>query len=851
MRTEKFLVIPKLPEKLRPLLEIAHNMWWSWNPEAVALFQMVDRNLWEETRHNPVKMLGMISEERLKKLEDDDVVIAHMERVKEDLDEYMAHTTWYQRVHGGKLEGRIAYFSAEYGLHECLSLYSGGLGILAGDLLKSSSDLGLPIVGVGLLYRYGYFHQYLNREGMQAESYEPSDFHNMPIRLVRNEENDPVRIEVDFPGRKVFAHIWRVQVGRIPLFLLDADIEENDSADREVTFQLYGGDRDMRIRQEIFLGIGGMRALKVLEMEPTVCHMNEGHSAFMALERIADLMKKEGLSFEEARIAVVSSNIFTTHTPVSSGIDVFARDMIEFYFSDYVRNLGITVDELMALGRQDPHNRNEPLSMAVLALKLSTMANGVSRLHGRTSRKMWQYLWPNVPVDEVPIKHVTNGVHTQSWFSDEIARLYDRYLGPRWLEDPTNREIWERVSKIPDSELWRAKERLRERLVTFARKKLKEQLIRRGAHKSLIDEASSVLDPDALTMGFARRFAAYKRATLIFKDPERLAKILNDPERPVQILLAGKAHPRDQQGKNMIRHIIHIAKREEFRKRVVFIEDYDIEVARNMVQGVDVWLNTPRRPLEASGTSGMKVPVNGGINLSTLDGWWDEAYKGTNGWAIGSGEEYADHEYQDHVESLALYDLLEKEVVPLFYRRGDDGLPRQWIEMAKESIRTCCSYYNTTRMVEEYIDSFYLPALLRWNMLSCNNMGEAKALAKWKKFLSEHWNEISIVEVKTSADSECEAGDELEIKAKIHLGAIKPQDIRAEIYQGVLNHHGEIIDGESTIMSLTENGGGNTYVYSAKLRCLRSGQHAFSVRVLPDRATLAHPFELGLIKWWE
>ncbi len=638
-----FRVIPSLPASLERLRDLAYNLSWAWNHDAIDLFRRLDRDLWETTLHNPVLMLGTIRQERLEEVMADDGFMAHLERVGRDLDRYMqARNTWYSKNCPNGDGARIAYFSAEFGLTECLRIYSGGLGILAGDHLKSASDLGLPLVGVGLLYQQGYFRQYLNPDGWQQEQYPDNDFYNLPLTLERQLSGAPLTVEVEYPGRTVKAQVWRVQVGRVPLYLLDTNVEGNRPDDRDITDQLYGGDSDMRIRQEILLGIGGIRALEILGLRPTVCHMNEGHSAFLALERIRLLMQDCQLTFAEAREAAMAGNVFTTHTPVPAGIDRFHPDLIDQYFSGYYPRLGLSRHEFLGLGRMNPNDPNGYFCMAVLAMRLAYRINGVSQLHGRVSRQMWQEVWPQVPADEVPILGITNGIHPRSWISNDMAGLYDRYLGPRWSDRPADAKIWQQATRIPDEELWRTHERRRERLVTFARGRLRDHLEQQGGSPSEIGHADEVLDPEALTIGFARRFATYKRATLLFRDLERLARILGDKDRPVQLIFAGKAHPQDNAGKELIRQIIHLARRQEFRNRIVFLEDYDMDVARYLVQGVDVWLNTPRRPHEASGTSGMKATANGGLNLSILDGWWDEGYTPDTGWAIGGGEEYRD-----------------------------------------------------------------------------------------------------------------------------------------------------------------------------------------------------------------
>ncbi len=846
----KYTVVPSLPDRLQPLLEIAYNLWWSWNPEAIELFRRVDTELWDEVRHNPVLLLGNIAPERLRAISDDEVFLSHMDRAHAALQRYMDYKTWYDRIHGSS-SGRIGYFSLEFGLHESLPLYSGGLGILAGDHMKSASELGIPLVGVGLCYRHGYFRQFLNRDGWQKEIYEENDFYNMPISLSRREDGTPHEIEVPFPEGPVRAQIWRINVGRTHLFMLDTNLDSNTPEGREITAQLYGGDQETRIRQEVLLGVGGFRALTELGLAPTVCHMNEGHSAFLALERIRVLMKNDGLPFDEARVLVTASNIFTTHTPVPAGNDVFPAEMITRYFSWFCKEVDITTEALLNLGRQRPGDAAEPFSMPVLALRLSAHANGVSELHGEVSRKMWHGIWPEIHLDEIPIIHITNGIHTRSWLSSEISRLYDRYLGPQWHIDPENNEVWKRVANIPDSELWRSHERLRERLIGFARRRLRGQLERRGVHRTWVLEAEEALDPEALTIGFARRFASYKRATLLLRDRERLARLIGDPDRPVQFIFAGKAHPRDNEGKEFIRQVIHQLQRDEFRRRFVFIEDYDIMVARYLVQGVDVWLNNPRRPLEASGTSGMKVPPNGGINLSVLDGWWCEGYDGTNGWAIGNGEEYEDHHYQDEVESQALYDLLEREVVPLFYKRGSDGLPREWIATMKSSMMTVCPEFNTNRMLEQYTDRFYEPSLLQWNWLTANNMTEVKQLTLWRRNIVELWKDVVVDGVQTDTSREFSVGQEIPVRLRLKLGRVSPEDVQVEMLHGKLDARGHIADGEPsplTFESLDQQSGVSTF--SGLVPCRQSGQNGFSIRVLPYRIGLNNPFELGLVIWW-
>jgi len=845
-----FTVVPALPAKLEWLRELAYNLWWSWNLEAIDLFRRLDRQLWEDSGHNPVLMLGTIKQDRLEEVADDEGFLAQLERIYQRFDRYLkGQNAWYDKYNGPSTGLQVAYFSAEFGLTDCMPMYAGGMGILAGDHLKAASDLGLPLVGVGLLYQEGYFRQYLNSDRWQQELYPKNDFYNMPIQLEQREDGTPLTIQVDYPGRKVTAQVWRAQVGRVPLFLLDTNIPANGPQDQNITDALYGGDLEMRIQQEIVLGIGGIRALEALGIRPAICHMNDGHSAFLALERIRLLMEGQGLSFAEAREAASAGNVFTTHTPVPAGIDRFPPQLMDKYFYDYYLSLGLSREEFLALGRENPADKQGPFCMACLALRLAAHTNGVSRLHSQVSRRMWQGVWPGVPEDEIPITWVTNGIHIPSWVSGDMASLYDRYLGPRWLERPYDQAIWERVDKIPDEELWRTHERRRERLVAVVRRRLREQLQRQGAPTSEIEKAGEVLNPAALTIGFARRFATYKRATLILRDPERLARILNDKDHPVQIIFAGKSHPQDNPGKELIQQIVHLCRREEFQRRMVFIEDYDMTIARYLVQGTDVWLNTPLRLREASGTSGMKAAANGVINMSTLDGWWDEAYQPTVGWAIGRGEVYEDLNYQNDIESKAVYEILEKEVIPLFYDRNSNGLPDEWIALMKDAVRIVCPAFNANRMVGEYADRFYLPSAERYEHLTENEMARAKGLAQWKSALRERWPEIRVDRVQTEVPAEIKVGAEFQVRAQVHLGALEPKDVTVQLYYGPMDTKGVIPKGDVIAMECAESNGDGNHVFIGAIRARASGRYGYALRILPHHEDLSNPHEPGLILW--
>jgi starch phosphorylase len=847
---QTFTVQPRLPDELAGLRELALNLRWSWHHDTIELFRRLDADLWEATGHNPVLLLGRVAQKRLDEAVREEGFMAEYRRLSAELKTYRdIRGTWFGRQVHCPAGTCMAYFSAEFGITECLRIYSGGLGVLAGDHLKSASEFGLPLAGVGLLYQQGYFAQYLNADGWQQETYPTHDFYTLPIEVVANDVGQPIQVEVEFPGRVVRAQVWKAQVGRVPLYLLDTNLPDNRRDDQDITDSLYGGDLEMRIKQEIVLGIGGMRALATVGIQPVVFHMNEGHSAFAALERIRMLLAADGLSFQEARELVAATSIFTTHTPVPAGIDRFPLPMVEKYFSHYWPQLQLDRTGFMALGAERTADRTDVFNMAVLALKLAASRNAVSKLHGQVSRRMWANVWPGVPEDEVPIGSVTNGIHYLSWISRDMAGLFDRYLGPRWAEDPGDQSVWQRIERIPAEELWRTHQRRRERLVAVARAQLHEQLQRRGAGAAELDHAEEVLDPSALTIGFARRFATYKRAALILRDPERLSRILNDPNRPVQIIFAGKAHPRDDGGKNIIRQIIHLRRRPEFVDRLVFLEEYDMRLARYLVQGVDVWLNNPRRLEEASGTSGMKAVANGALNLSVLDGWWDEAYAPEVGWAIGRGEVYQDLDYQDQVESNAIYDLLEKEVVPMFYERGRDDLPRRWIGLMKRAMTALCPRFNANRMVYEYTTRFYLPAAQRYAELSADHMAEARKLADWGLNVRNEWKNVNVLKVESDGHPTVNVGDRITVTALCRLGGLTPADVCVEIYRGAINDRGDLAEAAAIRMDHAETLPDGVHRFVGTLDTLLSGRCGYTVRVRPNSDRYMGPHELGLIVW--
>ena len=848
----RFTVIPRLPAALDRLREIAHNLWWAWAPVARELFVRIDPDLWEEIHGNPIELLSRVAQTRLDELATDDAFLSHLEAAWQTFQRYMSREGWFSRTFPGASGARIAYFSMEYGLHESLPIYSGGLGVLAGDHLKTASDLGLPLVGVGLAYAEGYFRQVLNDDGWQGERYPINDWHRMPVLPVLDGTGKRIIIDVQYPDRVVYAQLWRVQVGRVPLFLLDANLEVNTPADRSITGPLYGGDQEFRVRQEIMLGIGGIHALAAVGLSPTVCHMNEGHSAFLAIERIGRVMREKNASFAIASEACSAGLIFTTHTPVPAGNDAFAPDVVRRYLEPYRKPLGLTDDELLGLGRVHPQDKSAPFSMPVLAMRAADHYNGVSALHGEVSRKMWSALWPDLPTHEIPIASITNGIHSPSWVAQEIASLYTRYLGPRWAEATDDPELWDRVQEIPDAELWQTHEHRRHRLVTLARRWLRGAAERRGAGRDEIARAEEVLDPRALTIGFARRFATYKRAALLFSDLERVKKLLNDPDRPVQLVFAGKAHPQDRGGKELIRSIVHASRDAGLRGKVVFIEDYDMRIARAMVSGVDVWLNTPRRPLEASGTSGMKAAANGALGISVLDGWFAEAWRDHGqdiGWAIGRGEEYVDGS-GDAVEAELLYDLLEREVVPLFFERDSSyGMPRGWIKRMKSTIQKLAPEYNTMRMVREYAERFYVPAVKLTLEMMDDELTRAKELASWKQRVRDAWPSVGVKDIAVRSPVELQVGEKMRVEAVVQLGSLVPSDVAVELYYGPTAGGHELDHGQIVRMSLDAKSADGLYKYVGDIPADTSGAHAFATRVMPWNAAMTHPYETSLIRW--
>jgi len=837
-------VKPRLEGELAALEQIARNLWLSWNFDAVSLFIRIDPDAWAASGQNPIKMLGMVSQDRFDQLAQDDSFIASLNDVKNRFERYKKGETWYK----GSRTPVTAYFSMEFGIDVSLPTYSGGLGILSGDHMKTSSDLGLPLVGVGLLYRQGYFKQYLNADGFQQESYPENDWYNMPVEQCCNPEGTPILISVELAGKLIYAAIWEVRVGRLSLYLLDTNIPENSPEDRTITATLYGGDKETRIRQEVLLGIGGIRALAALGIETAATHMNEGHSAFLALERIRVIMTERGLSFREAMQAFIPTNIFTTHTPVPAGNERFAIDLIEKYFRAWLGSFGVDWVEFLSLGRENPGDYNESFCMTVFALKLSAYANGVSRLHGEVSRGMWKDLWPQIPVKEIPIGYVTNGVHPRTWISHDMLTLLDRFLGPRFNDEPGSKDIWDRMDRVSDEELWRTHERRRERLVALCRDHLGVMMNRLGITDTALVQAGDTLSPSILTLSFARRFATYKRGNLLLSDPDRLIRLLSNRDMPLQIVFAGKAHPHDIPGKELIRELVHFSRKAEVLGRLVFLEDYDMNLARYMTSGSDVWLNTPRRPLEASGTSGMKAGMNGVLNCSILDGWWAEGYKPGIGWAIGLGEEYKDDELQDKIESEALYDLLEREIVPTFYRRGRDNLPREWIAKMRDSIKYTGRDFSTHRMLGEYYTRYYKPAMAEGIKIKAEGYVSSRSLSTYIDKVKSLWPSVAVIDMGDDAPPVVTRGTKINVNATVNLAGLGAGEVRVECYRGPLTSKGEVDSPECTEMLPVSNEG-SVWKYQAIVNGTLTGQIGYSIRILPKHPALGDRLVPGLVRW--
>ena len=847
----KITVNPQLPKRVGELLDIANNLWWSWNSEFLRLFKEIDSDLWETVGKNPVKFLKLVSQDKLEDIAKDEEFLAKYDEVVNHFNSYMqTKETWFSKNYPNNANDLIAYFSAEYGIDEIIPIYSGGLGILSGDHLKSASDLGLPFVAVGLLYKNGYFNQKIDGYGTQKTEYTNIDLDNLPILPVKDENGEDLIIDVDFPDRKLYLKIWKIVVGRISLYLMDSDIDKNIAEDRVVTLRLYGGDQEMRIRQEIVLGMAGIKLLKRLGLKPSVYHMNEGHSAFLTLEVIKDAMEEKQVSFEVAKSMCSAKTVFTTHTPVPAGNDIFPIELMDKYFSNFWPKLGISREDFLRLGMKNSQGLEQGFNMGMLALRIAGKKNGVSKLHGAVSRRLFSDVWPNIAPDESPIEYVTNGIHTCSWLAPSMKKLFNQYLKPYWQDNIQDDETWNDIKNIPNKELWDTHTDRKKKLCALVKSNITTRLKSSGYNYEEINEIVSKLNPNALTIGFARRFATYKRATLIFRDLERLTQLLNNPERPVQLIFAGKAHPADKEGQDLIKYIHEVSMKPQFKGKIFLLENYNIAMSRYLISGVDVWLNNPRRPMEASGTSGQKASVNGVINFSVLDGWWAEGYNQKNGWTIGDNTEYQSYEEQDIADSESLYNTLENKIIPLYYEnKKEDGVSDKWMEMFKNSIISTGGKYSTSRMVIDYTRDYYMElANLSKNY---QNLDEVIDFTNWKKNLYASWKDIKITQNNNLDNITIDAGNQIEVHCIVNLPEnIDCNSIRTEVYYGKILENGIMEQIQTVPMNLIEQDDENrTYKYSAKIELKTGGNYGYTFRVMPQTNMMLDTANLDLIQW--
>ena len=828
---QTFQVYPKVPERLAFAEKMVRNMWWSWNLDAIELLRRIDPGLWSKSGRNPIQFFSLLSQTQLENISKDDGFMAHLYRVQAAFEKQVESPPEMMKTETD-IQGTIAYFSMEYGIHESLPLFAGGLGMLAGDHLKAASDRGTPLVAVGLMYRMGYFHQFMDQNGWQQEEYPETDLFRLPIVRATDLNGKELYISVAGPDGDIIAQVFKIMIGRIPLFLIDTNVLENSPDKRNITSRLYVADAKVRLAQEILLGIGGMRALEAMGIHPAVCHLNEGHCSFAGIERVVHTMQKNNLDLESALEVVPRTTVFTTHTPVAAGHDEFPTDMVKPYLKPFEAPLNTTIDQIISWGQNNPY---EPFSMFALGLRMSQFCNGVSKLHGKVARKMWSKLWPGRPEEEIPISHITNGVHIPSWISIENSLLFERYLSPNWhLNTWKKPEIIDRVDDIYNEELWRAHEMCRARLVRTCRNLMIKQYGRRNAPKSVMEDAASILDHDALTIGFARRFATYKRAYLLLRDPARLEALLTSKDCPIQIILSGKAHPKDNEGKELIRKLIEFARRDTIRHRFIFLEDYDPYIARHLVQGCDVWLNTPRRPYEACGTSGIKAAANGVLNVSVLDGWWCEGYSEKTGWRIGNGEEYLDYGYQDDIESQALYNVLENNVIPAFYDRRLGDTPNTWLKMMKASIKMALSKFCAHGMVNKYAESSYIPASRNFLELTRNNAEKARQIADLRRHLTANWPNIKIDHPVRNPEGPFRVKDQVGVTVAVNLGIIRPEDVEVQLCYGKMKDVDKLEFINIKKMNLITDLGNGQYQYSTSLLCDLAGRFGLTARVIPS-----------------
>ena len=849
----RITVNPQLPKRIGRITEIANNLWWSWNTNFLRLFKMIDIDLWERCNKNPVKFLKSVDQERLENAAKDLTFVKEYDKIVDDFDGYMnSKNTWFNQKYPDNRNDLIAYFSAEYGLDQTIGIYSGGLGILSGDHLKSASDLGIPLVAVGLLYKNGYFNQIIDRYGMQHPEYRDLDLYDLPINPVKDLDGNDLMLYIKFPKRRIYLKVWEINVGRVKLYLMDSDIDVNNEEDRDTTARLYGGDQEMRIRQEIILGMGGVSLLRRLGLNPTVYHMNEGHSAFLNLELIKNTIKEKQVSFEVAKDIASSKTVFTTHTPVPAGNDIFPIGLVEKYFKDFWPRLGLTREEFLKLGMKPGEGLEQGFNMGIFALKIAGKKNGVSKLHGEVSRELFADVWPHIAPSESPITYVTNGIHTCSWLAPKMKELYNKYLMPYWQDNIHEDYVWEKIKTIPDDKLWKVHMDRKIKLLSLVKENVTRRLRREGVSYDEISEITSKLNPEALTIGFARRFATYKRATLIFKDLERITQILNDSNRPVQLIFAGKAHPADKDGAELIKYIHEISLKPQFKGKIFVLENYNIEISRYMVSGVDVWLNNPRRPMEASGTSGQKASVNGVVNFSVLDGWWAEGYNQKNGWSIGTNKEYPSYEEQDKADSESIYYTLENKIIPIYYDKDRNGISKTWMELMKNSIMSTGGKYSTARMLVDYTNKLYIP-LCNLTKKYYNDLNKVTEYNAWKESLYSNWKDIQIEQIEDNADNiTVDAGAEIEVRCAVTLPNIDPNYIRAEVYYGKFLEDGTVQDVKIIPMKVERVEQENKkYYYVAKIDLTSGGNYGYSFRVMPQHEMLLDSENLDLVKWIE
>ena len=853
----KITVNPQLPKNINRLQEIANNLWWSWNTEFLRLFKRIDNDLWETVDKNPVKFLKRVSQERIEMASKDDKFLKEYNKVVKNFDDYMSSKdTWFNKKYPNSRNDLIAYFSAEYGLDQTIPIYSGGLGILSGDHLKSASDLGIPLIGIGLLYKNGYFNQKIEGYGgMQVSEYTDIDLENLPITPVKNEKGEELIIYVKFPKRRLYLKVWQINVGRVKLYLLDSDIDNNNPEDRDVTLRLYGGDQEMRIRQEIVLGMSGVELLKVLGLNPTIYHMNEGHSAFLTLELMKNIIEEKQVSFDVAKDITSAKTVFTTHTPVPAGNDIFPIELVEKYFKNFWGLLGIEREEFLRLGMKPQEELDTSFNMGILALKIAGKKNGVSKLHGEVSRELFGEVWPNIAANESPITYVTNGIHTCTWLAPKLKDLYNEYLTtpttPYWQDKIYLDETWKRIKNIPNEKLWGVHLERKEKLIDIIKENTTERLRRAGVSYEEIREIISSLNSNDLIIGFARRFATYKRATLIFNDLERITQILNDSERPVKLVFAGKAHPADKQGQDLIKYIHELSMKPQFKGKIFLLENYNIAMSRYLVSGVDVWLNTPRRPMEASGTSGQKASVNGVINFSILDGWWAEGYDQTNGWSIGTNQEYSSYQEQDLADSQSIYKTLESKIIPMYYDKNNNGISDRWLETMKNSIITTGGKYSTARMLVDYTTKLYMP-LINLTNYYYSNLDNAVRYTTWKKDLYTNWKNITIEQEDNPENINIDAGDSIEVRCNVTIPNLNKEDIRVEAYCGKVSDNGIVEDVIVVPMKLvSEEEQYKRYHYYAKISLASGGNYGYTFRVMPQNEMLLDSENLDLVKWIE